>query len=76
MASSIMRSHIGAPARRHINFRIVDPNKGQSNLSISVEMASNKVVNSFPVLESLQQGRKTIGLVVQGKHHLVNHRQS
>jgi hypothetical protein len=34
----------------------------------------NKMVDGLPILESLQQGWKTVGLVVQRKHHLMNNR--
>jgi hypothetical protein len=54
----------------------MDQNEGQGNLSATVEVASNKTVDSFPVLEPLQHGSKTIGLVVQRKHYFMKHHQS
>jgi hypothetical protein len=35
-----------------------------------------EVVDGFPILESTQQGRKAIGLVIQRKHCLMNSHKS
>jgi hypothetical protein len=39
-------------------------------------MLTNKVVDVLPILESSQQGRKAVGLVIQRKHYLMNNSQS
>jgi hypothetical protein len=42
----------------------MNPNKQQGDLRSTVKMSTNEAVYSLPVLESLQQSRKIVGLVV------------
>jgi hypothetical protein len=35
-------------------------------------MFTDEAVDGFPIIESAQQGRKAVGLVVQRKHCLMN----
>jgi hypothetical protein len=37
---------------------------------------ADEVVDGFPILESAQQGRKAVGLIIQRKHFLMNDRKS
>jgi hypothetical protein len=37
---------------------------------------TDEVVDGFPILESAQQSRKTIGLVVQREHYMMNDHKS
>jgi hypothetical protein len=49
--------------------------KGQGDLRTTMKMSTNKMVHGFSVLEPLQQCRKTVGLVIQMEHNLMNHQQ-
>jgi hypothetical protein len=80
----MMRGHLSVPAEHqrqglyklHVNLRVMNLNKRQGDLRSAMKMSTNKAVYSLPILELLQQSRKTVGLVVQREHNLVNHCQS
>jgi hypothetical protein len=50
----------------------MDPHKGQSNQSSASKVLANEMVDGFTILESSQQGRKAVGLVIQREHRLMN----
>jgi hypothetical protein len=54
----------------------MDPNKGYGNHSPASKVFTDEAVDGFSILESAQQSRKTIGLVVQREHCLMNDHKS
>jgi hypothetical protein len=54
----------------------MDTNKGKSHQSPASKVFTDEAVDGFSILESTQQSRKAIGLIVQRKHCLVNDRKS
>jgi hypothetical protein len=53
----------------------MDSHKGQSNKSPTSKVLTDEAVDGFPILESSQQVRKAVWLIIQRKHHLMNSSQ-
>jgi hypothetical protein len=50
----------------------MNPHEGQSNQSSASKVLADETVDGFTILESSQQGRKAVRLVIQRKHCLMN----
>jgi hypothetical protein len=46
--------------------------EGEGDQSPTPQVLTNEAVNGFTILEAAKQRRKTVGLVVQGKHRLMH----
>jgi hypothetical protein len=54
----------------------MDSHDGQSNKSSTTKVPTDEAVDGFPILESSQQGRKAVGLIIHRKHYLMNNNKS
>jgi hypothetical protein len=78
-ASRIMRVHLDATAgsRRqrihqiHVNLQIAGSHEGKGDQSSTPQVLTNEAVDGFTIFEAAKQRRKTVGLIVQGEHHLM-----
>jgi hypothetical protein len=48
--------------------------EGKGHQSSASKVFTDEVVDGFSILESTQQSRKAVRLIVQRKHDLMNHR--
>jgi hypothetical protein len=80
LASRVVRVHLDTTAgsRRqrlhqiHVNLRIAGSHEGEGNQSSAPQVLTNEAVDGFTILEAAKQHRKTVGLIVQGEHHLMH----
>jgi hypothetical protein len=50
----------------------MDMHEGEGNQGPASKVFTHKAVDGFSILKPAQQGREAFGLIVQGKHGLVN----
>jgi hypothetical protein len=82
-AGGVMRNHINATTRclwqpfqeLHIDFRIMDANKGKGHERATSKMLAHKPVDGLSILEAVKKIGQTIRLIIQRKHDLVNERK-
>jgi hypothetical protein len=83
-ASRIMSSHLNTATWRrwqrlhqiHVDLWVMGPHKGLGNQGPTPQVLTNEVVDGLTILEAAKQGWKTVGLVIQRKHHLMHERKS
>jgi hypothetical protein len=56
----------------HVDLRVMDKHEGDGNQGPTSKVCMHESVDGFSILESAQQSREAIGLIVQGEHGLVN----
>jgi hypothetical protein len=79
-----MSGHINATAGRrqqllhqlYVNLRVMDMHEGEGHQIPASKVLTDEAVDGFSIFESTQQSRKSIGLIVQREHCLVNNRKS
>jgi hypothetical protein len=54
----------------------MNTHKREGNKSPASKVFMHEAVDGFPILEPAQQSREAFGLIVQGKHNLVNNCKS
>jgi hypothetical protein len=50
----------------------MDAHEGEGNQGTASKVFTHKAVDGFSIFEPAQQSREAFGLIVQGKHGLVN----